>query len=121
MTALSLRQTLAAALLCVITACASLPEHESPLRGVALEPDPTTRLGRHAAEFVGVHGPGVSGFAAIDANDEALRLRLAMIDSADPSDGAPANADRFLMKSLYRSSAARAVSSPPKVRFNCCR
>jgi putative cardiolipin synthase len=81
----SVRLTLATALLCVITACASLPEHEPTPPGFAVEPDPTTRLGRHAAEFAGVHGPGVSGFAAIDANDEALRLRLAMIDSTERS------------------------------------
>ena len=60
MTVPGVRPTLAATLLCVVTACASLPEYEPPLRGVALAPDPTTRLGRHAAKFAVVHGPGFS-------------------------------------------------------------
>jgi putative cardiolipin synthase len=77
---------LAAVLLCLVTACASLPiDSPPPEQSVALETDPTTTLGRLAAAFADRHGSGVSGFAPIDANGEALRMRLAMIDSAERS------------------------------------
>ncbi|MGD8439398.1 MAG: phospholipase D family protein [Holophagae bacterium] len=80
-----LRATIAAVSLCLIAACASLPEYELPLTREVPEPDPTSRFGRLASELAGQHGPGVSGFAAIDANGDALKFRLAVIDSAERS------------------------------------
>jgi hypothetical protein len=79
------RTTIATFSLCLIAACASLPEYQAPPTREALEPDPASRLGRLASEFADRHGPGVSGFAAIDANGDALQLRLAVIDSAERS------------------------------------
>ncbi len=76
---------IAAASFCLIAACASLPEYEAPPSRAALEPDPTSTLGRLSSEFVERNEPGVSGFAAIDANREGLRLRLAAVDSAEQS------------------------------------
>jgi len=74
------------ALVLQTTACASLPsDYPPPPKTVALEPDPTTVLGRHVADFAGRHGPDVSGYAAIDANGEALTWRLALVDSAERS------------------------------------
>jgi putative cardiolipin synthase len=37
------------------------------------------------AAFTGRYGEGVSGYALIDANDDALRWRLALVDSAERS------------------------------------
>jgi putative cardiolipin synthase len=79
------RLTVATALLCFVTACASLPDWEPPPQSVALNPDPETTLGHLAAEFESRRGAGVSGFAPIDVNGEALRLRLALVDSAERS------------------------------------
>jgi putative cardiolipin synthase len=73
------------AVLCLATACASLPDYEPPPQSVTLEPDPTTKLSRHAAEFESRHGAGVSGFAPIDVNGDALHWRLALVDSAQRS------------------------------------
>jgi putative cardiolipin synthase len=70
----------------VFGACASLPDdYPPPPRSVALEPDPSTRLGRIEARFAETHGGDVSGFASLDANGEGLRWRLALVDSADQS------------------------------------
>jgi putative cardiolipin synthase len=72
--------------LCFVTACASLPsDYPPPPLSVALEPDPSTGLGGHVAEFNDRHGPGVSGYAAIDANGDGLSWRLALVDSAERS------------------------------------
>jgi putative cardiolipin synthase len=74
------------ATLCLVTACASLPDdYPPPPQSVTLEPDPTTSLGRLAASFAGRHGDGVSGYAAVDVNGDGLRWRLAMVDSAERS------------------------------------
>ena len=68
------------------SACASLPtDYPPPPPSAALEPDSTIRLGQFAAEFVHRQGSEVSGYALIDTNDEALRVRLAMVDSAERS------------------------------------
>jgi len=80
-----LPRLVAVAVLCLATACASLPDYEPPPQSTAIEPDPTTTLGRLAEAFAERHAPGVSGFAPVDANGEALRVRLAMIDSAERS------------------------------------
>ena len=75
-----------AAALCLVSGCASLPsDYPHPPPTVALEPDPTTSLGRHAAEFADRHGPGLSGYAAIDANGDGLLWRIALVDSAERS------------------------------------
>jgi putative cardiolipin synthase len=72
--------------LCIVTACASLPEdYPPPPHSVTLEPDPSTSLGRIATGFTDVHGVGDSGFAAVDRNGDGLRWRLAMVDSAEQS------------------------------------
>jgi putative cardiolipin synthase len=78
-------RTLVAVTLGMATACASLPEYEPPPPSIALEPDPASTIGRLATVFTDSHRPGTSGFAAIDVNGEALRLRLAVIDSAEQS------------------------------------
>lgn len=75
-----------AATLCLVTACASLPtDYPPPPHSETYAPDPTTSLGRHAAELTARVGAGVSGFAAVDANGDGLRWRLAMVDSAERS------------------------------------
>lgn len=72
--------------LTLVTACASLPtDYPKPAPGFALAPDPDTTLGRYASDFEARHGAGVSGFAAVDANGDGLRWRLAMVDSAEQS------------------------------------
>ncbi len=76
---------IAVAVLCLATGCASLPDWESPPQDAALEPDPSTSLARAAAAFAERHGSGVSGFAAIDTNGDALHWRLALVDSAERS------------------------------------
>ncbi len=74
------------ALVLLATACASLPsDYPPPPHTVALAPDPTTVLGRHVADFAGRHGSDVSGYFPIDANGEALKWRLALVDSAERS------------------------------------
>ncbi len=74
------------ALVLIVAGCASLPtDYPAPPPTVALEPDPSTSLGRHVADFAGRHGEGVSGFRAIDANGDALTWRLALVDSAERS------------------------------------
>lgn len=81
-----LRPMFLAVLVCLGTACASLPtDYPPPPQSVSLEPDPTTSLGHHTAEFARRHGAGLSGYAAVDANGEALRWRLALVDSAEQS------------------------------------
>jgi len=75
-----------AALVLALGACASLPDdYPPPPRTVALEPDPSTRLARFEARFADQHGDEVSGFAAVDANGDGLKWRLALVDSADRS------------------------------------
>jgi putative cardiolipin synthase len=70
----------------LLAACASLPDdYPPPPHSVALEPDPSTRLGRIEARFAETHGGDVSGFASLDANGDGLRWRLALVDSADQS------------------------------------
>jgi putative cardiolipin synthase len=77
---------IAALSLCLVTACASLPtDYPPPPPSVTLEPDPTTGLGRLVSDFAGREGDGVSGFAAVDANGDGLRWRLAMVDTAERS------------------------------------
>jgi putative cardiolipin synthase len=74
------------AILCLVTACASLPTgYPPPSHSETLAPDATTALGRLAAKFTEAHGPGVSGFAAVDTNRDGLSWRLAMADSAERS------------------------------------
>ena len=66
--------------------CASLPsDYPPPPHTVALEPDPTTILGQHVADFAGRHRSDVSGYFPIDANSEALKWRLALVDSSERS------------------------------------
>ena len=73
-------------LLCLVTACASLPTNYSPPpHSETLTPDPTTTLGKLTAEFSNRHSTGASGYAAVDLNSESLRWRLAMVDSAERS------------------------------------
>ena len=50
-----------------------------------MAPDPSTGLGELVARFETEHEEGLSGFSAIDANQEALALRLALVDSAEKS------------------------------------
>ena len=77
---------IAAVLLCLTTACASLPtDYPPPPQSFALEPDAATSLGRLAADFSSRHETEVSGYAAIDLNSEGLRWRLALVDSAERS------------------------------------
>jgi len=72
--------------LLLVAACASLPsDFPPPPHSVALEPDPTTKLGQFASDFARRHADGVSGYAAVDVNGEGLRWRLAMVDSAERS------------------------------------
>ncbi len=80
------RIVIIAALLLALGACASLPEdYPPPPKTVALVPDPTTRLALVEARFAERHGDHVSGFAALDANGDGLKWRLALVDSADRS------------------------------------
>jgi putative cardiolipin synthase len=79
-------QAIGPAFVLLAAACASLPsDYPIPAHSVAIEPDAATTLGRSAAEFTRRHGPGVSGYAPVDGNGEALRLRLALVDSAERS------------------------------------
>jgi len=74
------------AMLCLFTACASLPtDYPPPPHSVSLQPDASTSIGRLAADFAGGHGAGISGYAAVDRNSDGLRWRLAMVDSAERS------------------------------------
>ena len=76
----------ALAMLCLVTACASLPtDYPPPPRSVSLEPDASTSIGCLATNFADGHGAGVSGYAAVDHNGDGLRWRLAMVDSAERS------------------------------------
>jgi cardiolipin synthase C len=85
-TALRKLRSLGPTMIVLTAACATLPTDYPPSpHSVALEPDPATTIGRSATRFTDRHGDGVSGFAPIDANGEALRVRLAMIDSAERS------------------------------------
>jgi putative cardiolipin synthase len=68
------------------TACASLPsDYPIPPPTAAMEPDPSTALGGYVAAFTGRYGEGASGFAPLDGNGDALRWRLALIDSSEQS------------------------------------
>ena len=74
------------ALVFLAAACASLPtDYPPPPKTVTPEPDPSTTIGRLAAEFTQRHGAGISGYAAVDRNSNGLRWRLAMVDSAEQS------------------------------------
>jgi len=85
-TALRKLRSLGPAMVVLTAACATLPtDYPPPPETRTLEPDGSTTLGRNAAGFARISGFGVSGFAPIDANGEALRIRLAMIDSAERS------------------------------------
>ena len=76
----------AVTLLILASACASLPsDYPPPEPSTALEPDPTTRLGRFEAEFTRRHGPDVSGFEPINANGDGLWWRLMLVDTAERS------------------------------------
>ncbi|MEQ8357070.1 MAG: phospholipase D family protein [Kiloniellaceae bacterium] len=73
------------ALLLVLLAasCATLPEDIPPGDpGYALAPAASGPLADLEARFLTAAGPEVSGFKLLDANAEALRWRLALIDSA---------------------------------------
>ena len=75
-----------APLLVLCAACASLPtDYPTPEPSTALEPDPSTRLGRFETEFTRRHGPEASGFESIDANGDGLWWRLALVDTAERS------------------------------------
>jgi putative cardiolipin synthase len=81
-----LTSVIAVTLLCLMTGCASLPtDYPPPPHSVTPEPDPSTTLGRLAADFTRSHGSDVSGFATVDLNADGLRWRLAMVDSAEQS------------------------------------
>jgi len=81
-----LRHVIAMVVLALGAGCASLPsDYPRPQPGFALAPDPGTSLGRHAEEYAARHGANGSGFAAIDANGEALRWRIALVDTAERS------------------------------------
>ena len=85
-TALRTLRSLGPVMIVLTAACATLPtDYPPPPETRTLEPDGSTTLGRNAAGFARISGFGVSGFAPIDANGEALRIRLAMIDSAERS------------------------------------
>ena len=74
------------AIMFLFAACASLPtDYPPPPHSVTLEPDPTTSIGRLASDFAERKGDEVSGYAAVDANSDGLRWRLAMVDSAERS------------------------------------
>ncbi len=73
-------------LVIITSACASLPtDYPPPEPSTALEPDPSTRLGRFEAAFARKHGPDVSGFEPIDLNGDGLWWRLALVDTAERS------------------------------------
>jgi len=74
------------AIMFLFAACASLPtDYPPPPHSVTLETDPTTSIGRLASDFAERKGDEVSGYAAVDANSDGLRWRLAMVDSAERS------------------------------------
>jgi putative cardiolipin synthase len=81
-----IRRSIAPIFLLLTAACTSLPtDYPPPPHSVTLEPDPTTSLGRHAAEFSRRHDTGISGYAAVDLNSDGLQWRLAMVDTAERS------------------------------------
>ena len=81
-----IRRSIAPIFLLLTAACTSLPtDYPPPPHSVPLEPDPTTSLGRHAAEFSRRHDTGISGYAAVDLNSDGLQWRLAMVDTAERS------------------------------------
>ena len=82
----SIRRSIAPIFLLLSAACTSLPsDYPPPPHSVTLEPDPTTSLGRHAADFARRHEAGASGYSAVDANSDGLRWRLALVDSTEQS------------------------------------
>jgi phosphatidylserine/phosphatidylglycerophosphate/cardiolipin synthase-like enzyme len=78
------------ALALIVVGCATLPE-ELPLgppgRALALQPGGPLAAAETAlqARLGPGGGPEVSGFHLLDANEAALRWRLALIDSAQHS------------------------------------
>lgn len=81
-----LRKLSAIALTFFVVGCAALPE-ELPLGppSHALAPQPGGPLAEAETALQDRFRPGISGFHLLDANEEALRWRLALIDSAQHS------------------------------------
>ncbi len=70
-------------LLLTLVACTTLPEKLPRLAlGHASPPGSNGILAEIEAGIIARHGAGLSGFEILDSNEEALRWRLALVDSA---------------------------------------
>jgi cardiolipin synthase C len=83
---LAWRIVLVAAAACVVTACATPPTalpRGAP--GVAEVPAAAGLLAEAESSVIKAQGPGRSGFRLLESNQDGLRWRLALIDSAQQS------------------------------------
>jgi putative cardiolipin synthase len=81
------RAVLIALLAILLPACATQPvkPYARPAPGHALAPRPDGAFAGLEESIRSAHGPAVSGFMLLDGNADALRWRLAIIDSAQHS------------------------------------
>jgi len=81
------RVGLLVAMACIVAACTTPPTAPPPrgAPGVARAPAATGPLADVEAVVVQVQGPGFSGFRLLESNEDGLRWRLALIDSAQQS------------------------------------
>ncbi len=82
----SVLRTASLILVLAIAACSSLPGNLPRLaQSQAARPQASGMLADLEAKIVSRHGPGVSGFEILDSNEDALKWRLALVDSAQHS------------------------------------
>lgn len=78
----ALRAVAAGLLALAAAGCATAPPLPRPPAGQALAPGPDGPLAEVERSFAAMHGPSVSGFRWLQANQDALAWRLAVVDSA---------------------------------------
>ena len=83
---ISLRFLAAVALAAALAACATLPETlPRGKSGYAVPPQAGGLLAEMESRVNAIHGPERSGFYLLDSNEDGLRWRLALVDSAQHS------------------------------------